>query len=575
MYVVPSLISQKGNNFGGSAHYIRYMVKDSDGFVFDNLGEKVYFESAILNIDNNSKGGIRNNEARWYTPVYSFSEDEALHVANSILKFGDVKSRNIKSYDDLNADEKSLYNEKITSLALEFQNQMAKNFNKQNLGIETKDDILWYGVVENKRKYTGWDNDVRQGNAKQGQSKKGFNTHVHIIQSRKALNEKKSLISPMANARSKTHQGAGFDRNIFYNAIEQTFDSCTNFKRKKTFEQYKAETKTVEYWQKRGKFQQAAQTFENRVPKYSKSINKNIERINITNEKCVDYFFQLEKRGLLEFDRKKGYHYYFRKKGQRSGSIAVSDKGWIDFSDETKGGILKAIQIYDKFDWNQSVALINSLTSDYSDVKVREYERKLEVIKELSKDNLLKFIDSRGITLDLAKKYLKQVHYTSNENQYYSIGFRNNSGGYVLRGENFKSNLGVQDITTYNFDNNNNSKNVLIFEGFFNYLSYLKIYNKTTDKVIIMNSTGNYKKMINYINSNAKNFNFLYYGDNDWAGDTLLNKLIKDNIKVEDKRYLYTTNDLNSYIVKTKFNNNDINNAIYSKVEKIKMKKNI
>ena len=58
----------------------------------------------------------------------------------------------------------------------------------------------------------------------------------------------------MANARAKTFQGAGFDRNIFYNKVEQVFDKKLSYNRdyKKTFEYFKSETKTVDYWQKRG-----------------------------------------------------------------------------------------------------------------------------------------------------------------------------------------------------------------------------------------------------------------------------------------------------------------------------------
>ena len=550
MYVVTSLESQKGNNFGSSEKYVRYMGKDSDGLLFDNSGNFVSVDDAYKKIDEHSRGGIRNNEARWYTPVYSFSEEECLHVASLILKNGTIYSRNITTFDDLTNEEKYLYNEKIREIAYSFQDEMAANFNKQNLDINHCRDILWYGVVENKRYYTGYDAAVINKKAKQGHFKKGFNTHIHIVQSRKALNEKKSLISPMANARAKTFQGAGFDRNIFYNKVEQVFDKKLSYNRdyKKTFEYFKSETKTVDYWQKRG-----YKTVENRKPKYAHHISKNVDREVITNSRCVDYFFYLEKRGLLQFDKKIGREYYFKKKGQRTGSISVSDKGWYDFSDGTKGGILKAIQLYDKFDWQQSISLIKSLDGSYTDFKENQYMRELKVVKEVNKNNLIKYINKRGLSYELAKKYLNEVYYANNNIENYSLGFKNNSGGYVLRNDNFKSQLGKQDITSINFDKNTTNKKVLLFEGVFNYLSYLQLYGDTGEKAIILNSSGNFKKFKDFVKDKF-NYTYHYYGDNDRTGDKLLEKIKNEKISVIDKRYLFQDkNDLNSYLV-SKFN---------------------
>ena len=122
MYVVTSLESQKGNNFGSSEKYVRYMGKDSDGLLFDNSGNFVSVDDAYKKIDEHSRGGIRNNEARWYTPVYSFSEEECLHVASLILKNGTIYSRNITTFDDLTNEEKKGVLLKIIQSQTEFDN---------------------------------------------------------------------------------------------------------------------------------------------------------------------------------------------------------------------------------------------------------------------------------------------------------------------------------------------------------------------------------------------------------------------------------------------------------------------
>lgn len=88
-----------------------------------------------------------------------------------------------------------------------------------------------------------------------------------------------------------------------------------------------------------------------------------------------------------------------------------------------------------------------------------------------------------------------------------------------MRNDNFKSLIGTADITSLNFDKK--GKDVRIFEGYFNYLSYLQ-YNKlelTDDKIIIMNSTSNYKKLSNFIATLPTDMKYKYYGDNDRAGN--------------------------------------------------------
>lgn len=559
MHVICSLESQKGNNSGSSARYINYMTKYSDGKLFNSQGEFIESKQAISSIDINSRGGIRTGESRWYSPVYSFSEDECISVAAMILQKGTIESRKISSLDDLNQAEIALYNAKIIELAMLFQTEMAKNFKKQNLGINDKDDILWYGVIENCRAYTGFDEEVKSGTVKQGNFKKGFNTHIHIVQSRKALNEKRSLISPMANAREKTTQGAGFFRNVFFNSIEQTFDKAINYNRedKKKFEYYKNRKKeTYSYFQP----QINNSTEENKKVKYRFKENFKDKQIQdkeiVSNSRCVDYFFHLEKRRLLEFDRKKGNNYYFKTVGQKTGSIAVSEKGWIDFSSDESGGIIKAIQKYDKFDWNESISLIKSLDKNYTEIKEIAEERKIILVKDIESIKLINYIKNRGISLNTAKRYLREVHYrnSGNGSTYQSLGFKNNSGGYILRNDNFKSLIGTADITSLNFDKK--GKDVRIFEGYFNYLSYLQ-HNKlelTDDKIIIMNSTSNYKKLSNFIATLPTDMKYKYYGDNDRAGGKVFDKLKTLDINIENMTNIYSEfNDFNDMLVKNKF----------------------
>ena len=242
MYSVPHLISTKGDNKGSCRKYAEYLLKENTMF-FSHSSNEISLEEGIAFIDENSKNRIKKNEARWYAPVYALSEEEAQFVAYKIT------GRIVENFSDLSPKEQKEYNEYIVDLARSFQGEMAINFNKEDLGIKGGENLFYIGVVENKRKYIGTDDEVKLGLKKNGEEKKGFNTHIHIIQSRLANNGKQTMISPMANERKTRVNNlggkVGFDRNIFANRIEQYFDIITGYVRlvKETFEYRKAKKK--------------------------------------------------------------------------------------------------------------------------------------------------------------------------------------------------------------------------------------------------------------------------------------------------------------------------------------------
>ena len=109
-----------------------------------------------------------------------------------------------------------------------------------------------------------------------------------------------------------------------------------------------------------------------------------------------------------------------------------------------------------------------------------------------------------GIPPDLVKRHLSQVRYElPNGKICYGVGMKNQSGGYELANGKFVSKVGVQDITTLKYENEN--KNVLIFNYTEDYLQYLAIQgvDRTREDVIILNGEEQIEKAKQYIaNSN-------------------------------------------------------------------------
>ena len=111
----------------------------------------------------------------------------------------------------------------------------------------------------------------------------------------------------------------------------------------------------------------------------------------------------------------------------------------------------------------------------------------IESVSAISDRALESYVVSRGIPLDLARLYLKEVAYRVGEHGYRALGFPNDSGGFEVRNANFKGSLGTKDIR---FLEQAGSNRAAVFEGFFDFLSVLAHYKRerAESHVLVLNS---------------------------------------------------------------------------------------
>ena len=179
-------------------------------------------------------------------------------------------------------------------------------------------------------------------------------------------------------------------------------------------------------------------------------------------------------------------------------------------------------------------------------LKLENFPKGYEIIdvKEIQHPALLDYLKSRNV--EDQKKWVEEIHYRMNDKNYFGIGFKNDSGGYEIRNAYSKICLGKKDITSIK----NDSKDVRVFEGFFDFLSFKKVENyleKETSDYIILNSVSMIHKIKNEI-GNYKNIEL--YFDNDEAGTRAV-EIIKNDLKnAEDCRVLYSDfKDLNDWLL--------------------------
>lgn len=144
---------------------------------------------------------------------------------------------------------------------------------------------------------------------------------------------------------------------------------------------------------------------------------------------------------------------------------------------------------------------------------------------------------------------IEEVHYEINQKKYFAIGFKNKSDGWELRSKYSKSCIKKKDITLID----NGCTVVKIFEGFFDYLSFLQISdekNINESDYLILNSAALVVKNISIL---EKYKVIELYLDNDSTGDKYT-KLITERLPAaKDERFKYSEcKYLNEYLCKYK-----------------------
>ena len=171
-----------------------------------------------------------------------------------------------------------------------------------------------------------------------------------------------------------------------------------------------------------------------------------------------------------------------------------------------------------------------------------------ENIKLLSLQDYLAF---RGIPLEIANRFCKEVDFNLYDKKYTVIGFKNSAGGYELRSANFKGSSSPKEVTLFGKDL---SKEILVFEGFMDFLSYktinqprLILLPKQQLNFLILNSIGFLKKMKPML----ENYPSIHlYLDRDKKGLELTKEVLSISRKYRDESLTYKNHkDLNEFLM--------------------------
>jgi DNA primase len=175
---------------------------------------------------------------------------------------------------------------------------------------------------------------------------------------------------------------------------------------------------------------------------------------------------------------------------------------WYLFSEGIGGNNIDFMKKYlntsisDVLDWAENQNFSSFQNQKISNQKLEKLPKTYEIteLKEIQHPALLQYLKSRKV--ENQKHLIQEIHYQMNDKKYFGIGFKNDSDGYEIRNAYSKICLGKKDITTIK----NNSKSLLVFEGFFDFLSFKNIEKSLSDEksdYIILNSVSMISKIKN------------------------------------------------------------------------------
>jgi len=168
-------------------------------------------------------------------------------------------------------------------------------------------------------------------------------------------------------------------------------------------------------------------------------------------------------------------------------------------------------------------------------------------IKELQNENLKNYLQQRGLSL-IVFPLIKEIHFRLGEKNLYAIGFSNLSGGWELRNSFYKGSLLKKDISVINLNNHQEkNKNVVVFEGFLDALSFVEMKRFFKGDLLVMNSIS----LLNKTKTHLQNYSEIHlFLDNDRAGEICKNAILESFTEAKNHSEIYLLHkDLNDYLL--------------------------
>lgn len=270
----------------------------------------------------------------------------------------------------------------------------------------------------------------------------------------------------------------------------------------------------------------------------------------------------LEEKGIVPKIDKCNYGLYhspFRDDSTPSFKIDFRKNLWIDYGTGEGGSIVDLIMKFEKCPLGEAMRKAESMNIDttfsfHRDEVFKEakFNKNIEIVelKEIQNKSLIKYLSDRKISLSLANKFCKEIHYIVRSKKYFGIGFPNDKGGFEIRNAYFKGG----DVKAISTIKGKDGYPVYVFEGFFDFLSFIEIEVRKKEPTIVLESNFiilNSVSQLKIALPKLKLYPEIHlYLDNDEAGKSACSQIQKVYPNAIDCSVIYENfKDINDYLI--------------------------
>jgi DNA primase len=251
--------------------------------------------------------------------------------------------------------------------------------------------------------------------------------------------------------------------------------------------------------------------------------------------------------------KKDDYWYHSPLRNERTASFKINRKKnvWYDHGSGQGGNLVDFGLLFHKCSITELLSKLNEMFSFHPPKQIESVSAPAESSIQLLSErkivslSLLRYLKQRRIAESIAKKYCCEISFSTNGKAYTAIGFKNDLGGFELRNQWYKGSIAPKAVTSIG----NSNKELAVFEGFFDFLSYQTInLNQPTSafNFLVLNTTSFFEKSREYMEQHDRIRLFL---DSDKTGQNCIAQALSWSLKYKDDSSLYKGyKDLNDWI---------------------------
>ena len=269
-----------------------------------------------------------------------------------------------------------------------------------------------------------------------------------------------------------------------------------------------------------------------------------IERMNCERARSICIVKTLAKLGHFP-SRKSEKEAWFlsplRSETQASFKVSLLLNRWYDFGNGKGGNVIDLVCLILKSSVVEALTFLSGgLPLSYSyptdEINNSECSSKNKVVAVLPIEHvkLKRYLDSRGIPLEVAKTYCSEIRYECNGKRYFALGLQNELEGWELRNLYFKTSAGPK---SYSYSNRG-KENLVVLEGIFDLLSLAVLAPEELESadLLVLNSLCFISKSL-FILRNYEEVTL--YLDRDTSGIEATDKILRIYSQAKNRSSLY------------------------------------